>query len=111
MEKMKLRYFILILGILGILNIGYTYGTSGEKTITIEKSEMVINSGGKGRKYLIFTKNGVFENTDSFFRFKFNSSDMYSLLKEDKTYNVKYYGWRIPLFSMYPNIYEATKQK
>ena len=109
MVKMELKYFIIILGILGVLNIGYTYGTSGEKTITIEKSEMVINSGGK---YLIFTKNnGVFENTDSFFRFKFNSSDMYSLLKEDKTYNVKYYGWRIPLFSMYPNIYEATKQK
>jgi len=89
----------------------YTYTTTGERTITIDKSEMVISSGGKGGKYLVFTENnGVFENTDSFFRFKFDSSDMYNTLKQGQTYKVKYYGWRIPFLSMYPNIYEAEKK-
>ena len=60
-------------------------------------------------KYLIFTEladgsKRVFENTDSLLEWKFNSSDIYAELEEGKTYNIKTYGWRIPILSDYENI-------
>lgn len=60
-------------------------------------------------KYLIFTEledgsTKVFENTDSLIEWKFGSSDMYAKLKEDHTYKIKTYGWRIPFLSWYENI-------
>ena len=108
--NMELIVSLVIIIVLSLSKGFYTYGTSDEAVVTIEKSEMVL-SKDKG-KYLIFTKkSGVFENTDSWFRLKFDSSDMYNLLKEGKTYKIKYYGWRIGFFSMYPNIYDAVEVK
>lgn len=59
--------------------------------------------------YLIFTKledgkTRVFQNTDSFLEFKWDSSDVYGKLEVGKTYKIKTYGWRMPMFSAYENI-------
>lgn len=69
----------------------------------LAKMDCTENSGCKS-KYLIFTSEGVYEDTDSLFFFKFNSSDLYNKLEEGKTYNCKTYGFRIPFFSRYPNL-------
>lgn len=57
-------------------------------------------------KYLIYTEDEVFENTDTILFLKFNSSDVYSKLDKDKEYELLVYGWRIPLISWYRNIVE-----
>ncbi len=80
----------------------------------VTEKERVVN--GESSKYLIFTelKDGgvrVFENTDSFIEFKFNSSDLYGKLKEGKTYELRTYGWRIPFLSKYENIIGAEEDK
>lgn len=77
--------------------------TSDEVKDCVLKTE---RTGGENGKYLIFGKNEVYENTDSFIRFKFNSSDFYRDIQEGKCYTFQVQGWRIPFFSSYRNIYK-----
>ena len=58
-------------------------------------------------KYLIFTDKEVFENTDAFWQFKFNSSDVYSKIKVGDTCTFHVIGWRLQFFSAYRNIITA----
>jgi len=69
---------------------------------------------GESSRYLIFTELNdgtakVFENTDSLLEGKFNSSDVYGEIKEEKTYRFDTYGWRIPFLSWYENIVKAKE--
>lgn len=82
------------------------YVSSDTIEITIESKERVVTGSGDSisSKYLIYTDKGVFECTDSWLFFKFNSSDIYSKLKDGKTYKVHVAGWRIQFFSSYKNI-------
>lgn len=62
-------------------------------------------------KYLVYTfdqsgESRVFEITDSLLMWRFDSSDDYNCIEVGKTYKFTTGGYRIPLFSMYPNIYE-----
>ncbi|ULT55409.1 DUF1523 family protein [Neobacillus drentensis] len=81
---------------------------------TVKVTDKTVKNTKEESKYLIFTedKEGttrVFKDTDSLLRFKFNSSDMYSQIKVNKTYKIKTYGLRVPFFSMYENIIEVEK--
>ncbi|RLD60422.1 MAG: hypothetical protein DRJ01_09720 [Bacteroidetes bacterium] len=98
-------YFVLALVIL----IGYpaAYYMSSEKiTITIKDKERITTGSGKNinSKFIVYTENEVFENTDSWLFFKFNSTDFQNKLEKGKTYKVKVAGWRITFFSWYRNI-------
>ncbi len=64
-----------------------------------------------GDKYLVNTKNGTFENTDAWYRLKFDSSDVQGEIKGlvGKNVEIEKYGWRIPILSMYENIVEVKK--
>lgn len=94
--------FLLIVAVGFLITIPYTTQETLELTVS-EKERIVKNDNSK---YLIFTDKGVFENTDTIFYFKFDSSDIYGEIKEGKTYQAKVYGFRIPIFSMYKNIIE-----
>lgn len=81
-------------------------------TVTITDKERVITQVAEGQtdsKYLIYSedKNGktyVFEDTDTLFRWKFNSSDVYGALKEGETYELTVIGFRVHIFNWYENI-------
>jgi len=65
-------------------------------------------------KYLIFIKdeNNVsttYEITDSLYPFRYNSSDLYGYIETGYKYEFELRGYRIPILSMYPNIYKASK--
>lgn len=62
-------------------------------------------------KYLIFTDDGVFENTDAWYRLKFRTSDMQGRLMKLKGREVEItkYGWRNGLFSWYENIVDVNE--
>ena len=66
--------------------------------ITVKNKERVVNQGGQGAKYLIFTKNEVFKDTDDIWFLKFNSSDVYNNLEKGHSYRVKVNWFRIPFF-------------
>ena len=76
------------------------YGFMEEETVVITKTERVSD------QYLVFTDKGVFTNEDDWRFLKFNSSDFYGKLSQEigDRVSIQYTGFRIPMFSMYPNI-------
>lgn len=60
-------------------------------------------------QYRIYTKNEVFEVSDTVVKFRFNSSDVYGAIKIGKCYDVVVYGARVPFLGMYRNILEAKE--
>ena len=100
-EKTIIAIFITIF----VLALGGSllYRSTAETVeITVIEKERVISNDAS--KYLIFTEDEVFENTDTFVFLKFNSSDLHRDLRVDETYTVTVVGWRIPVLSLYRNI-------
>ena len=101
----------LIVGVVGSFN-DHTYA------ITVTNKERITEQNGDDidSKYLIYgtDKKGqdyVFENTDSLFRGKFNSSDIYGSIKKDKIYEVTVVGYRVHFLSWYENIIKYKELK
>ncbi len=84
----------------------YSYLKSTETAVlfTVEKAERVTDSMWQSAKYLIFTKNETFEDTDEIFYLKFNSADIYRALKPNHRYEAKVVGSRNSYWSWYRNI-------
>ncbi|MEA9985669.1 hypothetical protein [Subtercola sp. RTI3] len=59
---------------------------------------------GKDGTYMIYTNNGVYEDTDSFWNNKWNSSDLYNSLQVGKTYTCDAVGFRNGYLSAYENL-------
>lgn len=57
---------------------------------------------------IIDTSNKHYCVNNSFWYWKWNSIEDYYNLKENKKINIRYYGFRIPLFGIFPNIYCST---
>ena len=95
---------VIFIAILPILHT-----TTYTNVIVVDKSY-----SGESDGYLVWVEdeNGVqyeLQNEDILLRGKFNSSTIQGKLKEEEKYNIKTVGWRIPLFSCYPNIVEYEK--
>ena len=102
--------FFAILIIAGLATTPYyKYGTVDKFTAHVTDKERVVKDGDG--KYLIFTKEAVLENTDSWFWWKFNSSDIYGQIEVGKTYKFKTYGWRLRPLSWYKNIISFEEVK
>jgi len=99
----------LIIFTLAILIFGYPalkYSTTETIEITIKDKERITTGSGEDieSKYLVYTTDEVFENTDTWLFMKFGSSDVQNDLTVGKTFKVKVCGWRLPFFSAYRNI-------
>lgn len=100
---------VLILAIVGG-NICIKYTNPQKYVITVNDTQ-VKRASKYSDKYLIFAttnteKNIVFENTDLWFKGKFNSSDVQAEIKKGNTYEISTIGHRIPLLSFYENLSE-----
>ena len=103
---MKIIEAVVILLIIGSVTVPavVAYSTDETVTITVKDKERVVTY--KTSKYLVFTDKGVYENTDTVWYWKWDSSDVYNALEVGKTYQVKVYGFRVPFLSWYKNIVE-----
>lgn len=95
--------------IVAVLLFGYpiAYCTSVETIeVTVSDKERITTGSGESisSKFLVYSEDEVFENTDAWMFFKFASSDLQNNLKVDSTYTVKVAGWRVPFLSMYRNV-------
>lgn len=106
MKKLDSIVASILIGLILMFCCTFQYVTKTNVTFTVIEKERVTERRGDSisSKYLIFTDSEVFQNTDSIFYFKFNSSDIYVKLKKDHTYEAVVYGWRVPFLSMYRNI-------
>lgn len=108
-----MKYFFFIAGVLLLLSALLTpllvyrqiwLNSCQTLNITVKNKENVVH--GSSSKYLIFTTEEVFENEDSAFMGKFNSSDFYNKLTPGQDFKVRVCGWRVPFASWYRNIIE-----
>lgn len=79
-----------------------------QHTFTVSSKERQCDSTGKETDcyYVVFGTNGeVFENRDSgILNGKWDSASMQARFIAGRTYQVTTIGWRMPMFSMKPNI-------
>lgn len=87
-----------------LAGFSFPLATQDSETFTVQKLERVVDANGEGAKYLVFTENETFENTDELILFKFNSSDVHGMMREGGTYKAQVAGIRIPFLSWYRNI-------
>lgn len=110
----------IIIGIILFVVIGIAVGSAAIKvanpqTHLVKVQSKEVKNSNKSSKFLVFCidpmsgESKVFEVTDSLFKGRFDSADTYNLIQEGETYEFTTGGYRIPFFSMYPNIYEIKK--
>lgn len=92
------KFISLIILIIAVATFTQPWWSVKTQQVTINKTERVEGS------YLVYSDKGVFRNEDTWYYFKFDSSDLYNNLRSGETYSCKSYGFRVPLFSMYPNL-------
>ena len=102
--KSKLIIVLAVVFILSILlyNPIVIALTTENIVITVTKTDIKRNDDSD--TYLVYTDNETFQNSDSFWNFKWNSSDLHGKLKNDSTYKVQVHGIRVPYLSIYRNI-------
>jgi hypothetical protein len=100
---------IAILGV--VIGGSYLYTKATESTIvtTITKTDRECKADSNGAttcRYMIYTPDEVFENVDTWWYLKFDSSDFNNKLSGGigKSYKLTVYGFRIPFFSQYRNV-------
>lgn len=109
---------IVVLAVLAVLGLiafwTYSYQFGSEQTVALTVNRLDDQAtGSSGHKYLVFTTRAdgtaeVFQNTDSFFHGKWNSSDVQAGLKPGTKYACDVYGHRHPVLSQYRIILSCT---
>lgn len=106
---------LMLIAIVCAVNIPFSFNDTDYIVTVTDKDRIVENSKDKSSsKYMVFADDEdgnalVFENTDCFIRFKFNSSNIQGQLKEGHTYEITVIGYRVPFFSWYQNIIKAVE--
>ena len=101
----KIIFFIIL--ILFIINVIYVYSTKKNKIITI-KNSTYFGQSKYGFNLIIDKDNNVYQVKNSIYYLFFNYAELYQQLEINKTYNITYYGYRIPFINAYPNIINAS---
>lgn len=93
-----------------IANGLFVFSTTETVIVTVTRTERVTSGSGDSisHKYLVFTGSETFENTDSWWYLKWNSSDVQGMLKDGETYEMTVYGWRVPFLSAYRNVVDVS---
>ena len=96
--------FVTAVGLVVVAGPVLSY-SSGETTQIGEGS----TNGVSECRYLVFTEQGVYENTGSLLQWKFDSSDVYNQLQPGEQYMVEVNWFRVPFLSWYQNILEIKQ--
>lgn len=92
----------------------YEVPSVDEKIITVQEWQPSVGLSANGNGImvvdsaddlmLVTTDGDCYFNQENFFFQKFNTRDVFNQLKVNGTYRIKYYGWREPFNSGFPNI-------
>jgi hypothetical protein len=101
--KDKIWIGVAILALCGMFAYPVIYKFSS-KEVVITVTEKHRWSKGERSKYLIYTKDNIYENSRSILFWKFNSPELQKKLEIGKTYKVKVAGWRADQSKEFENI-------
>lgn len=100
---------VIVLAIVG--RVGFSvvnnFHTESGVVFTVSNKENVVHN--KSSKYLVYTDKTTYEITDTWLHGRWNSSDVYGKITTGKTYTCTLQGYRVPFFSMYPNIIDPKE--
>ena len=99
---------VILLGVVGVASCTSSLHFNDTEVIATVTDKESVNSKDN-HTYLIFTDKGTFQNEDSLFRGKFDSSDWFGKIKKGETYKFTVIGWRVPFLSLYKNIIKFEK--
>lgn len=120
-SKITVIVFVVAILAIAILSEAIFSFNDTEYTVTVTSKDRITESSKDSdgnsyttSKYLVFADDEsgnslVFENTDCFIRFKFNSSNIQGQLKEGHTYKIVVIGYRVPFLSWYQNIIKVEE--
>ncbi len=108
MKRLKIKA-ILIGIVVCIFTVFYSYFVSDTITTKITDAQMT----KVDRRFMIATEDRPLVNFDAKYRFKFDSGTVQNdaIKLKGKTVEIKKYGWRLPIFSMYENIVKIEEVK
>lgn len=107
-EIIALLIGIIIIVIIAVVSINYTYGNKQDLEITVK--DKYIKRYDDSDTYMIVDTNGnAYKIKDMLFIGKFDSTDIYNKLEIGGTYKIKTTGYRNNFLSEYPNINEIEK--
>jgi hypothetical protein len=100
-------------GALSTLLVGhgvYTFSTEKTDAIIVRK-KYKMNRGGYTDFMIIDDKDRHFNVNNSFWYWKWNSNEDWHKIEEKTQIFIKYYGWRVPVFGLFPNIVISNKRE
>lgn len=107
---------VLIVAVIAVVVIGVSIAANFVETPSGQVSGCTVtdkdrtrdNEGGSDMR--IYTENcGTLRVGDNIARGTFDSSDLYAQIEKGHTYDFKATGWRIPIISHFPKIYEVKE--
>ncbi len=97
----KITFGLFTLGTIG--HGCYTLKTTNNTIITVHKKYKFSNNGFT--EFMVIDEKGNHYNvTNSIWYWKWNSIEDWHKIQTNKELIIKYYGWRIPLLGLFPNI-------
>ena len=102
------RSNLVSLGLFTGVHAVYAYSTREEEDIRVIKKYKMNRHGFTD--FMIIDENGRHLNVNnSFWYWKWDSVEEWSQIHEGDTMRVQMYGWRNPLFGLFPNVVRTTK--
>jgi hypothetical protein len=108
-NNMILIYLSIIIIVLIFIHIIYFYNSKFEKDIVV-KEKYIENATSRrsstANYYVVATDNTIYNIGNIWWKNDFNQADDYAKLDAGKTYHVKGYGFRMPIFGLFHKIYD-----
>ena len=102
-KDMPVEIGLPIIGIVTGCHICYAIGTKEEKSIIVSKKYKFVRNGFT--EFIVVDNAGNHYNVNnSLWYSKWNSIEDWHSIQENQKINVKFYGWRVPIFGTFPNI-------
>lgn len=86
-----------------VSDIGYTYGTTTKKQIVVA-SKYKFDRRGYTDFMVVDNAGNHYSVNNSFWFMKWDSVEDWHSIELNKPLDIKYFGWRVPVFGTFPNI-------
>jgi hypothetical protein len=104
----KFAFGVVSLGMIG--HASYTLKTTKYKIIDVKEKYMFTRNGFT--EFMIIDEKGNHYNvTNSIWYWKWDSIEDWHKIQTNKEFIIKYYGWRIPVLGLFPNVVMTDQEK
>lgn len=105
-DNKNIAISVTILTLFSINHLIYVHGTKNSKMCKIVKKYKMVRNGYT--EFMIIDEFGNHYNVNnSLWFWKWDAVEDWNKIEIGDYINFKYYGWRIPIFGIFPNVYQS----